>query len=463
MTQHARPRASVVIATYNWSEALRLSLASALAQSMREIEVLVVGDGCTDDSERVVATCDDKRARWIGLEQNSGSQSAPNNAGVAAARSPFVAYLGHDDLWHRRHLEQLVAVAERERADLAYASAILYGPPGSGIRWLTGITSSGEPERDAFLPPSTILHRRELAERVGPWRPPGELELPLDAEWQLRVWDSGARFAPGGDVTVFKFPAAWRRDAYRDRCVDEQEALASRLEAEPAAVERELADAIRAFATGNGRIPAMPEPRPPGALQAANRAFKGLEYEFGGDDGNRAPREAALNFDEPVAGHEWYSTELDPRGVPYRWSGPLTRSSVDLRVDTGADLEVEILVASAVAPDVLEGLRLEVHGTSIALRVLAQPDGARRVSGVIAQRVVAAGEHQSVRLDLDVPRTVAVRDIEPASTDARTLGIAVAWIGLRRASAERIAEARAARRATVARKLHCLRRRLRLR
>ena len=450
MPGRAQPRVSVIIATYNWSEALHLSLASALGQTIGEIEVLVVGDGCTDDSEQVVAACGDARARWIGLEQNSGSQSAPNNAGIEAARAPWIGYLGHDDLWHTRHLERLVAAAEEARADLAYANAILYGPPGTGIRWLTGVTPSGEPERDAFLPPSTILHRLDLADRVGPWRPPSETELPVDADWQLRAWDAGALFAAGGDVTVFKFPAAWRRDAYRERRVDEQQALARRLATNPATVERELADVIRSFAMGTGAIPGVPEPQAPGAVAAANRVFKGLDHRFdeGLDDNGarRASREAAVNFDEPVAGHEWYSTELDPRGVPYRWSGPLTHSSVNLRVDTSADLQVELRVLAAVAPDVLDGLRLEVHGTSIPLRTDARGDGGRRLSGVIAQRVAAAGERHNVRLDVHVPRTVAPRDIDPNNTDARPVGIAIAWLGLRRASAERRAEARAAQR-----------------
>ncbi len=432
MPAPARPRASVVIATYNWSDALRLSLAAALGQTMGDIEVLVVGDGCTDDSERVVAACGDARARWIGLEQNSGSQSEPNNVGIASARAPWIAYLGHDDLWHPRHLEQLVAAAERHRADLAYAVGILYGPPGSGVRWLTGVTPSGRPERDVFLPPSTILHRRARAARVGPWRPPGDTGLPVDVDWQLRAWDGGGRFVASGAATVFKFPAAWRRDAYRERRVDEQRALARRLETEPDTVERELVDVIRAFATGTGKVPDVPEPEPPGTLASANRIFKGLDA----PSEARPPREAALVFDQPVAGVEWYATERDPQGRPFRWSGPLTRSTVVLRVDTRADLLADLRVLGAIAPDVLDRLRLDVHGQEIPLRSSALPDGGRRFSGVIPQPVAAAGEPDRVRLDIHVPRTISPRDVDPASTDARPVGIALSWLGVRRATHE---------------------------
>ncbi len=430
MTPSASPRVSVVIATYNWSEALRLSLVSALAQTLEEIEVLVVGDGCTDDSEQVVAERGDARARWIGLDENSGGQSAPNNAGIDAARSPWIAYLGHDDLWHARHLELLLAAAEQSRADLAYAIGILYGPPDSDLRWASGVTRSGQPERDVFLPPSTILHRRSLTERIGPWRPPRETELPVDVDWQLRAWDAGARFVGGGDATVFKFPAAWRRDAYRERRVDEQRTLALRLEREPGLVERELVDVIRAFVTGAGVVPGVPDPQPPGAFAAANRQLKGV----GALSSDSPPREAALIFDQPVAGHEWYATESDPHDRPFRWSGPLTRSTVILSVDTRAELELDLRVLLAIAPDVLEGLRLEVHGTAIPLRANASPGGGWQFSGVIPQQVAAAGDRHQLRLDLHVPRTVSPRDIDPGSADARPLGIALSWLGVRRTS-----------------------------
>ena len=63
------PLVTVVIATYNRSEVLRYALASALGQTYRRLEVLVVGDACTDDSERVVAGFGDPRVTWTNLEE----------------------------------------------------------------------------------------------------------------------------------------------------------------------------------------------------------------------------------------------------------------------------------------------------------------------------------------------------------------------------------------------------------
>src|ERR1041385_1945984 len=101
------PRVSVIIPTYNWSSVLRYSIRSALWQTMQDFELIVVGDGCTDDSAEVVASFQDPRVSWHNLPSNCGSQSIPNNKGLELARGQYVAYLGHDDIWLPQHLEIL--------------------------------------------------------------------------------------------------------------------------------------------------------------------------------------------------------------------------------------------------------------------------------------------------------------------------------------------------------------------
>src|SRR3712207_3932020 len=106
------PRVSVITATYNWSNVLRHAIESARWQTFADFEMLVVGDGCTDDSGAVVASFGDPRLRWHNLEANHGHQSAPNNAGLAMARGEFIAYLGHDDVWFPTHLAALVSALD---------------------------------------------------------------------------------------------------------------------------------------------------------------------------------------------------------------------------------------------------------------------------------------------------------------------------------------------------------------
>ena len=103
------PHVTVILATYDWSTVLPYSIGSALQQTFTDFELLVIGDGCTDDSAEVVARFADRRVRWINLPANMGHQSGPNNEGLRRGRGELVAYLGHDDLWLPHHVELLVA------------------------------------------------------------------------------------------------------------------------------------------------------------------------------------------------------------------------------------------------------------------------------------------------------------------------------------------------------------------
>ena len=109
------PQFSVIVPTYNRSRFIVPTLESALGQAHAPFEIIVVGDGGKDDSEEVIKREFGREVRWVGLSEHSGSQSAPNNAGIAAARGTHIAYLGHDDIWSPRHLEMLVAVLNDDR------------------------------------------------------------------------------------------------------------------------------------------------------------------------------------------------------------------------------------------------------------------------------------------------------------------------------------------------------------
>src|SRR5437016_8974570 len=160
---------TIILAAYNLSAAMRLTIQSGLMQTHQEFELLVVGDACTDDSEQVVRSFVDSRIQWFNLPANCGSQYGPNNFGIQRAQGEYVAYLGHDDLWAPTHLEKGLHVFRAENADVVVAMAIHYGPPESGFRGATGLFPNDTYSPRYSFPPPSMLHKRNLVDRVGLW------------------------------------------------------------------------------------------------------------------------------------------------------------------------------------------------------------------------------------------------------------------------------------------------------
>jgi len=223
------PRVTVIIPTYSWSSVLPYSIGSVLRQNFSDFELLVVGDGCTDDSEQVVTAIADPRVRWINLPANSGHQSAPNNEGLRQARGSIIAYLGHDDLWLPHHLEVMVAAIDGG-ADVAHSIVHMIDAEGNILRPARGLLRF-EPGRS--LPPSGVVHRRIASERAGGWRDFRSLAVDPETDLWQRMHVAGFAFQCVPRLTAVKFPASGRKDVYKKRSSEEQQQWTERILQEP--------------------------------------------------------------------------------------------------------------------------------------------------------------------------------------------------------------------------------------
>ena len=105
------PTISVVIPVFNRAEAVRRAIASVLAQTFGDFELIVVDDGSTDETVTSVAGFTDPRVRCIRHERKRGA-SAARNTGIRASTAPYVAFLDSDDEWLPTKLERQAQLFE---------------------------------------------------------------------------------------------------------------------------------------------------------------------------------------------------------------------------------------------------------------------------------------------------------------------------------------------------------------
>jgi len=124
MTQYP-VKVSVVIPVYNREAELRRAIRSALAQTIDDIEVLVVDD-CSeiDLNKLVIEPLNDNRIRFFRIE-NKGYANVCRNRGVREARGEYVAMLDSDDEWLAEHLEKRIEFIEASAVDGLFGSHIL--------------------------------------------------------------------------------------------------------------------------------------------------------------------------------------------------------------------------------------------------------------------------------------------------------------------------------------------------
>lgn len=225
---HAPPRVSVVMATYNRSNIIGHAIRSVLASSLTDWELIVVGDACTDDTEAVVAGFGDRRIRFLSMERNFGEQSGPNNLGVEMARGACLAFLNHDDFYFPDHLARSVALLEETGADLVYGIGLRI-EPGGRPRLIGATTLGGTFQPGSTVPASLWVMRHGLADRIGPWRPARSLRRAPSEDWLTCAHRAGARLRPSHHLAALVVPAGSRKRSYADRHDAEHTALAARM------------------------------------------------------------------------------------------------------------------------------------------------------------------------------------------------------------------------------------------
>ena len=189
------PEISVIIPTYGRPDLVVKAVASAAAQTIRDLEIVVAVDGGDPKTLAALEGMDEPRLRILPLDRRRGNAGA-RNAGIAAARAPWIALLDDDDSWRPEKLARQIELA-REAGAAFPIVCCRFEAVGNGARfvWPAALPRPGQPISEYLftrrgpavtgaVQTSTFLVRRALFERV----PFDEaLNRYVDLDWLLRA------------------------------------------------------------------------------------------------------------------------------------------------------------------------------------------------------------------------------------------------------------------------------------
>ncbi|MDE6490834.1 MAG: glycosyltransferase [Muribaculaceae bacterium] len=149
----SRPLVSVIIPVYNTGCYIGECLDSIAGQTHRDIEVIIVDDGSTDNSPEICNGFVRRDSRFRLISQPNSGQSVARNTGLDAATGEYIMFMDSDDVAHRSLIERLIEMAISSGAEIASV----------GFRYFSGAT----PAINDFLPkPVKVVDSGEAVSRL---------------------------------------------------------------------------------------------------------------------------------------------------------------------------------------------------------------------------------------------------------------------------------------------------------
>ena len=96
-------KVSIIIPVYNGENYIREAIDSALSQTYKNIEIIVVNDGSKDNTDEICKSYG-KKIKYI--KKENGGVATALNTGIKAAKGQYIAWLSHDDLYKENRIEK---------------------------------------------------------------------------------------------------------------------------------------------------------------------------------------------------------------------------------------------------------------------------------------------------------------------------------------------------------------------
>lgn len=230
------PLISIIMATYRGSHFLVHSIPSVINQDYQNWELIVVGDGCTDETQQVVESFGDSRIRFFNLEKNSGQQATPNNFGLSQATGQLIAFLNQDDLFFPDHLSKSVREFKSDDVDFLIVPGIkilsstkeIFECGRYGVE-LCSVHPDGKFSTNVFSVASTWVLRKEVYHKLGDWKREQDLYVTPSQAWIFEASQQGIRFKFPNWTGVLVILSGERKNSYLQKSSYEHEFFAPRM------------------------------------------------------------------------------------------------------------------------------------------------------------------------------------------------------------------------------------------
>lgn len=191
------PKVSVIIPTYSHVGLISETIDSVMAQSLVDIEIIVVDDGSRDGTALVLADYVERGLIVYHRQENGGVASA-RNAGLSLAQGEYIAFLDDDDTWPPDKLEWQVRCLEESAAVLVAGSLCQHGVAAPQLRGgpdsYVALTVADFFRTNPFGSPGQTLIRRAALECVGGFDP---------SIWGVDDLDLWIRLAQIGEIRKY--------------------------------------------------------------------------------------------------------------------------------------------------------------------------------------------------------------------------------------------------------------------
>lgn len=174
---------SIVLPTYNGAKYIKKSIESCLNQTHTNVELIIINDGSSDETDQIVGSFKDDRIKYTKLENNKGFINALNT-GFAQTQGDYLTWTSDDNYYELNAFEVMFNFLKtNQQIDFVYANYNVIDENGNFIRQ-GKVKPPKELDNDNYVG-SCFLYRRRVYERVGSFNP--DVFLAEDYEYWLRV------------------------------------------------------------------------------------------------------------------------------------------------------------------------------------------------------------------------------------------------------------------------------------